>query len=463
MPRRPILALLTILLAVALLGACGQSPRPNVVIITVDTLRADYLGFYGDSAATTPRLDELAAASTVFDRAAAPMPITRPSHFSMLTGQYPREHGVLNNSTSLPETALTLAEILQPAGYSTAAFVGTRLLGPGSGSAQGFERFRSSGSRRERPARQVVSRALEWLNRLPGDSEFFLWVHLFDPHMPYAPPEEFRPVGAGELTSIQWQQLDAIAAENEGDVPASILEQTQHLYRGEIAYTDSWIGRLLDGIAARFDLDETLVVLTADHGECFENGIYFDHAHCLFEPAMRIPLLVRYPRQFAPGARVSAQVSMIDVAPTVLEAVGLDIGNGLSGRPLQEAADLENRYVLIQHAFYDPELIESFGDTSLGIRTVAGKPVVERVPDLERYGLVGGGWKFMHSRASEELFRIAPETDETLNLVGADPQRRDEMYARLQQLLKRHPPHHLEPTELDEQLREDLEALGYLD
>lgn len=463
MRHQPNLALLAILLTLVLPGACGKAPRPNVVIITVDTLRADYLGFYGDPAANTPRLDELATASTVFDRAAAPMPITRPSHFSMLTGRYPREHGVLNNSTSLPGAALTLAEILQPSGYSTAAFVGTRLLGPRSGSGQGFESFRSSGSRRERPARQVVSRALEWLDKQPEDREFFLWVHLFDPHMPYAPPEEFRPAGAGELTSIHWQQLDTIAAENQGDVPGSILEQTQQLYRGEIAYSDYWIGRLLDGVAARFDLDETLVVLTADHGECFENGIYFDHAHCLFEPAMRIPLLVRYPRQFPPATRVSAQVSVIDVAPTVLRAVGIEIGDDLSGLPLQRAADLENRYVLIQHAFYDPELIERFGDTSLGIRTVAGQPLTERVPDLERYGLVGGGWKFMYSQASEELYRIAPETDETLNLVSEDPQLRDEMHARLQQLLKHHPPHHLGPTEIDEQLREDLEALGYLD
>jgi len=179
-----------------LLVACGEEQRrPNVLLITVDTLRADYLGAYGSSAARTPHIDRLAREGSLFEQAAAPMPLTRPTHASILTARYPREPGVVNNAPSLPPASWTLAEILHAEGYRTGAFVAVALLSAEAGFAQGFETYRSPNTSKERPADEVVPEALEWLAALSKDEPFFLWTHVFDPHLPYAPPAEYRDGG----------------------------------------------------------------------------------------------------------------------------------------------------------------------------------------------------------------------------------------------------------------------------
>jgi hypothetical protein len=196
-----------VLSVACLVGAtgCGEPRRPDVIVVTVDTLRADHVGVYADGA-ETPRIDDLAREGTVFERCAAPMPLTRPAHFSMLTSLYPREHGVLNNAMVLPDEARSLAEILAEHGYRTGGFVGVRLLGPDSGAAQGFERFDQPEESRERRAETVVRRALDWLDRVGREQPRFLWVHVFDPHMPYAPPEPFFGGPEDGLREIGWAE-----------------------------------------------------------------------------------------------------------------------------------------------------------------------------------------------------------------------------------------------------------------
>lgn len=458
-----IIVISTLALLLVPLSSCAAPQKlPSILIITVDTLRADYLGPYGDSTAQTPNIDKLAASATLFERAAAPMPLTRPSHFSLLTARYPREHGVVNNAMALPEGAITVTEILRDKGYTTAAFLSVGLLDQDSGGGQGFATLDAAAGKYQRRAEDTVSSALTWLEELE-DEPFFLWVHLFDPHIPYAPPEQFRPPAVADAPDVTWPRLNKIAGENDSNIPSEILEQAKQLYRGEIAYTDHWIGKLVDGVDQKSKPENTLVVFTADHGECFENGSYFEHSDCLFEPAIRIPLLVRFPAMFAPGARVEAQVSIIDIAPTLLRAVGADIPEDFSGRPLQDSEQFGERYVLIQHPFYQGKLVKVRPRRRQNILSVGGEPRGEMLVDQEKIGVVGGGFKYLRSGSDEMLFQITPETDERRNLAPLDAESREKMLAQLRRQLDEHRLQVIDPSEINKELLQALEALGYLD
>ena len=189
------------ILALLILAAHGSSrgktasPAPDVVIVTLDSLRADHVGSYG-GLADTPTLNGLAAQGMLFERVVAPLPETRPSHPTLVTSQYPRHNGVVSNSHSLSPDAISVAEIYRTAGYQTGAFVGCALYSPESGLQQGFEYFAESDAP-QRPSHEVVPLAREWLAGLEPDRPFFMWLHLFDPHMPYEPPHP-SPVGPGE-------------------------------------------------------------------------------------------------------------------------------------------------------------------------------------------------------------------------------------------------------------------------
>ncbi len=445
--------------------AADVPPSPSFLLVTVDTLRADALGAYGARPSRTPRLDRLAAEATLFENAAAPMPQTRPSHFSMLTSRYPREHGVVNNRISLPADDLTVAEILSDHGFRTGAFVAVALLDPSSGASQGFEVHDSPRAEKHRPANEVVAAALAWLATLRDDEPFFAWVHLFDPHQPY---ERLDPTFGDvdeamlrELPSVAWPELYALAEKHGGDIPRRWLDHVRSLYSAEVAWVDRWVGELLDGVAARRDRDDVVVVLTADHGECFENGVYFEHSDCMLQGALRVPLLVRHPPVFAPGARVTAQVSSIDIAPTLLSLAGIEAPGVFSGRPLQEAGADPDRYVLVQHPFYQERAVRGRLEARKAIRSVAGEPTVAVRHEVERVGVVGPSWKYLRAGPVEELYRLAPAGDESRNLAAGDDAEAKRLAATLDSLLERHPLVLIDDQQINAELRETLEALGY--
>jgi len=450
------------LLCVAMSAACSDATPPNVLIITVDTLRADYLGPYGDLASNTPNLDALARSAALFEHAAAPMPMTRPSHFSMLTSKYPREHGVVNNTKALPDSALSLAEILDDEGYWTGAFVGVRLLRPRSGAAQGYDHFDYPEKVIERPAERVVSRALHWLGNVPDEAPFLLWVHLFDPHIPYAPPPEFRPKTAEGMSTFDWQLLREIAEANLGDLPEEALQQALSLYRGEISYTDHWIGELLHGVDQRFDPSETLVVFASDHGECFENGVYFEHANCLSESSLRVPMMIRYPPDFAPGIRSEANVSLLDILPTILHAAELEVAEEFSGLPLQQADAFGDRQLLIQRPQLQRKEADSLLDGRRQVRTVAGQPILHEFRDSKRVGLIGTNWIYLRGTGQEVLYRFSALDKPTRDLSETHPAVRQELSRQLRKLLRATKRRNLGEQEVDEDLAETLEALGYV-
>ncbi|MFO0981341.1 MAG: sulfatase [Planctomycetota bacterium] len=285
--------------------ACSAHERPpSILLVTIDTARADAFGAYGGKA-STPTFDALAQNGVLFTRAATPVPITHPAHTSLLTGLYPARHGVRDNGLfTLDDHALTLAEILQARGYDTAAFVSAVVLARGFGLAQGFAHYDDAGlsaTHLERPAGETVAAAVAHLRAARTERPFFCWVHLYDPHFPYQPPEPF--------------------AARFHDQP----------YLGEVSYADAETDRLI--VAARARDPSTVIVITADHGEGLGEHGEATHGIFLYQSTMRVPLVIAggsLPR----GQRCEHLVSLLDVAPTLCEVAGAEIPGGLDGRSL---------------------------------------------------------------------------------------------------------------------------------
>ncbi len=273
--------------------------RPSIVLFTLDTTRADHLGSYGCAAAKTPRLDALAKSAVRFERARTTCPITLPAHSSMMTGLEPFRHGVRDNAGfRLDEVHATLAELLRAAGYETAGFVASTVLGRGSGIAQGFDVFeepkRGTAAEMIYPsirAPEVNAQVRAWLARREPTRPFFLWVHYYDPHAPYEPAPEFA---AGAATP----------------------------YDGEISAVDAAVGELEDALADVDRAGRLLTIVTADHGEGLGFRGEATHSIYLYEPLVRVPLLVKWPGGPAGAVRADA-VSVVDVYSTVLEAAGV--------------------------------------------------------------------------------------------------------------------------------------------
>ncbi len=348
-PRRGARPLRGLLLCLAVLARGGApaahaAERPNVLLVTIDTLRADHLGSYGFSLDTSPEIDALARESALFERAIAASAMTAPAHASILTSKYVREHSVgwMNGATRL-SGAVTIAEVFRSQGYDTAAFVGNLMLQRRMGMDPGFDVYDDElpGSEKnrlltkERIAERTVGRVRSWL---AGKHErpFFLWVHLQDPHGPYTAPEGYlgrfelpRPKGEKPLKSLanDWA-MDGIPAYQKLE-GLEYPSQYRSRYSDEIFYADHWVGELLRSVEA-VSARPPLVLLTADHGESMgEDYRYFSHGHSSTPQAARVPFLLRAPG--IPPQRRRELVSHVDVFPTLLELAGLNPPLGLRG------------------------------------------------------------------------------------------------------------------------------------
>ncbi|MEM9558200.1 MAG: sulfatase [Acidobacteriota bacterium] len=301
----------------------GSPRRPNVVLIGLDTTRADHLGAWGRLPSVTPALDALAAEADVWSQAYATFNVTNPSFASIFSGLYGKNHGVYDLRTPLPADRPHLAAVFRDAGWRTGAVVSATHLGPEqSGLGRGFERFVMPWG--QYAAETVVHTALEWIES--ADGPFFVFLHLFDPHTPHTPPAPY----AGDLADAARPFVDPI------------LGGAHSLYLGELAYLDRQIGRLLDSLESRGLLETTIVAVVADHGENFgEQGIDFRHAG-LWDATVHVPLMLRPP---APPGRVGRRfdglVQTIDLAPTLLGLAGLDAESfeATDGRDLYTLSD----------------------------------------------------------------------------------------------------------------------------
>jgi arylsulfatase A-like enzyme/Flp pilus assembly protein TadD len=344
--NRSIVHTLCACFALVSLGACATAPPPatqtalipddqrpeRVVLITIDTLRADYVGSYGSKLARTPTLDRLAAHGVRFETAISPTPMTMPSHTSLMTGLDPTLHGVHSNAKfRLNDEIPTLAEQFQAHGFETAAFLSSVVLDRRYGLARGFDvyddrmGFRrniagATGGYAERTADQVVDATLQWLDSAPN--RFFLWVHFYDPHGSYDPPRGFRP-----------KQSATTASPEEVGSLEYVKQAFPPLYAGEIYFTDTELGRFLRIMNRKFAADRTLLVVTSDHGESLGEHGELTHTLTLYDATQKIPLLMKGPG--VPSGRVvDAQVRLVDVAPTILSLSGLPAIERTTGQDL---------------------------------------------------------------------------------------------------------------------------------
>ncbi len=394
---RPRLVMVLVAVLSAGLGAYVFWPGPstdalgtgfNVLLITLDTTRADHLACYGSRNISTPNIDALAAEGTMFEQCAAAVPITLPSHASIMTGLDPYVHGVRDNLPfQLAERHVTLAEILRDAGYRTAAHVAAAVVNRPYGLAQGFETYIDAGDRHERRGDEVCDGALAWLRRHESE-RFFLWVHLFDPHAPYAPPEPFAA---------------------RYDDP----------YAGEIAFADQQVGRLTAELH-RLGLERnTLVVLTADHGEGRGDHGEGTHLYFIYDATMRVPLIMRCPGHIPAGRRVAAQVRLIDVAPTILALLGRPAA------PSTQGVDLRP----MMTADADAPKLAAYGETLGGFFAMGLSPI--------RF-LREAGWKYIHA-PKPELYHVAEDPGETRNLIDAEPELARDLRDALEALIAEAP------------------------
>jgi arylsulfatase A-like enzyme len=306
----------------------------GVVLISIDTLRRDHMSLYGYPRRTTPGLEALAPESVVFEDAVSTSSWTLPAHASLLTATGPAVHRATSSKVGLSPSFPGLPRLLRDAGYFTQGLATHVYLSSEYGFAEGFDRHRYLPETR---AEEVTNQAIHFLES-KGDSDFFLFLHYYDPHWHYDPPppydRAFDPEYRGRATGIWWdfkeQDASSIAPED--------LHHIRALYDGEILYTDRQVERLLQEMKRLGVFENTLIVVTSDHGEEFLEHGEWEHQKTLYEEQLRIPLLIKLPGSSMGGRRVQGQVSLVDVAPTVLDVLGIEAPQTFEGRSLLDAA-----------------------------------------------------------------------------------------------------------------------------
>jgi arylsulfatase A-like enzyme len=460
-PRRAPRAGWFVLAAIlALAAACslpGRSRQPDVILVVVDTLRADHLTQYGYERGTSVGLTDFAAEATVFTHAYSTSSWTVPSVASLLTGQLPARHGVVRQSEVLPDELTTLAETLSAAGWHSAGFSGNVFVGSRTGFDQGFEHF--SGPGRRVLAYPDVSVMLEqvegWLRELSGSrTPVFLYFQPMNCHGPYRVPAERAADLLGRLPSdrfdYQGPPMKAILKGDlaaRADVTPDLLESLVDQYDSAVRYSLDAVGELLDRLRAEGRYEDSLVIVTADHGEeLFDHG-GFGHAYSLFEEVVRIPLWIKLPRQ-TEGAVVDRPVSLADLVPTILEVVDLVQPLDLDGDSLlpllrknADSSDFDRRPLVF--------------DTRWKRRAVASAIL------LGPYKLIEIESDYEGRRNARLLFDLGQDPGERHDLASREPETAEALAARLQAFTAGLPPS--SEAEVIELEAEVLEALGYVD
>ena len=414
--------IIVILFVIAISG-CNAPPGPpqepkNLVILSIDTLRADHLGLYGYPHPTSPNLDRFARESVVFEQAITVHVATAPAHATILTGLWPGGHGIRRNGMTLNPDVPTLARILGEEGRATGAFVSGWTLQRHTGLDRGFEIYDDdlgpprNGARRDGAA--TTTAAVKWLRtQVAADRNFFLFVHLFEPHWPYDPPARdalrFLP-NQHELTTLtKATHLNRLITVNR----LTKFEQREYIarYDGEIVVADRLLNRLLDALESLGVAHNTVVIVLSDHGETlFERKWTMDHGCRPYEEQIHVPMVLHIPGENASGHRVSDQVSLLDVVPTVLDVFDLAPQEGVQGRSLLPLARDEVTTDPSRPAFITarsaPERVPHINAplTSRGLVRAVRLPNVK----LIEYPTSMGGW-------SPELFVLSDDPGERDN------------------------------------------------
>jgi arylsulfatase A-like enzyme len=466
------------------LAACGggvdepgpDGTRPNVLLIVVDTLRADRLGSYGFAAPTSPRLDALAAGGVRVDRFYTAAPSTLASFTSLLSGRYPHTHGVYRNGTAWPPGLEGMPSVFRAGGYETAGFVASYCLTSIFGVSRGFDHFDENltqamadlpSNKLIRRGEQVTDSVVAWVDGRGRDAPFFAMVHYFDPHWPYRPPARYEEMfGPGYDGPIRGSIDDLMAMRRRlirrAGRPDADTEHLHALHLGEIRYTDDQIGRLLTALDERGALQETLVVVTADHGEgIYEHGDFFNHGLTVYDTNIRIPLIVAGPGLGAAGRVLPGPYSNVDLAPTLLDYAGLPVPAEFEGRSFLAALAGGAAHA----AGGDPPR-DLFAEATKPHTVEAGQAWPNR---LKARCVIRGPYKLVRwpfrRNAPGELYHLLDDPGETRNLLASGPEsgaRADGMGAALSAWSERTPDTVPERPETDPDVLERLRSLGYV-
>ncbi len=416
------------LLFILVLSGCNQKQDINVLIVTFDTTRADHIAAYGNRNAQTPILDKLAQDGVLYERALTSIPITLPSHSSIMTGKVPFSHGVRDNGLfKLNDSQHTLAEILKQNSYNTAAAIGSFPLTSQFGINQGFDFFNEHitqdfedifGERTipkdrlffdERKAAQVNDAILPWLND-NADSPFFIWMHYFDPHHPHEPPAPYNQ---------------------------SFIHD---LYLGEIAYADESLGNVISELKRLNKYDDTLIVFTSDHGEGLDQHNESTHSLLIYNSTLHVPLIIKYPKQVYANTRISNWVGLVDIFPTILNQLNIEIPDDIQGQvlPINNTAEPTR---LIYAETLSPRFSRNWG---------------------EQRGLIKNGIKYIHG-PQKELYNIDNDPNEINNLINSKPVLAQSMHDDLQDYLDENQlPETSSSIDVDAETLNTLRGLGYI-
>lgn len=409
--------------------ASARRGPPNLILITLDTTRADALGSYGQGKPSSPHIDKMAAEGVIFEHTMTTNPETLPSHASIFTGRWPYRHGVRANAGFvLPEGQLTLAEILKDHGYRTAAEIAAPVLRKETRITQGFDHYRGPLSRNvelkkvpaqheseqplTRSGADITQRAEQFMRRYRNEP-FFLWLHYFDAHDPYHAPPDFR----------------------------ARFESSP--YHAEVAYMDEQVGKLLKALDDLDLADDTLIILTADHGEGLNEHGEPTHSYFVYDTTMRVPLVFWSPGRIPAGIRITALARTIDILPTALEILGVEEDPDVDGRSLVPLIRQPRR----------GDARDAYGEATRFAATFG-------LPTL-RY-LRRGDWKYIH-KVNPELYHVKEDPSESTNLASEQPERVEAMRQHLKELLvSAQSGGDAAQSEIDAQVAAELIALGYV-
>ena len=468
MPKAEVRAVFALLLPISFLLGCQEhgasDPRPHVIFITIDTLRADHLGAYGYPRETSPNLDRLAAGGIRFDRFYSQSTTTAPSHTAFLTSLYPQSSGVLNNSHTFPDVT-SLMDVLRQEGYSTAGVVSSSVLGTAFGIQGEFDFFDDELNApaeavipSERSAEDSLARAIRWIESRSDEGPLFLWVHLMDPHGPYRAPSEPDYFVGDRFYRAGEKMLEVISGMDSESLPPYLEIDGQRdaayyvaRYDAEIRYTDRALGAFFASLDAAGLFASSLVILTADHGEVMvEEGHkhYFSHGHIVYDEVSRVPLIVKEParapcsfRDLVPFEPFRA----IDVAPSLLGCLGIEAPETFQGENLFGAGKRGN----------SPQSILSFG--------MYGDERIERQTGTQ-FSVLNGSWRYIVNTLddSEELYDRASDPKEQTNLVSENPEIASSLKQELSEFFRTAPKGSSAPKSLSPEEIEKLRSLGYL-
>ncbi len=454
-----------------------EAPPPSqrtehILLITLDTLRADHLSCYGYPRETSPFLDSIAAAGVRFNRAIAPMATTVPSHATLLTGLYPIQHGVLKNGARLNDGVQTLPEILSAAGFRTAGIVSTNYHFAAANIDQGFHYFNEpapeelfSGPKgpkqilqfKYRAAEQTLRKALEWLERTPRSERLFLWIHLFDAHKPYAHRQAHLDafISGDPQEAQEWSKF--IRQEHYFERANDHRTWLEH-YDAEIRYLDSSL-RAFFSQAKQLAFDDVLTIIVADHGEGLGTHDWWGHGKHIYNEQIRVPLLLQWPSRAFAGTTIETIVELNDIMPTILKAAGINretIARNrrlpIEGTPLQHLLEGGGDPDEFGYAFVQRRAFDLLGER---------EPYYE---SGEKYALLNSEGKYVYrTTASDEFYHLDGDFYEQRNLIESESSAKVHLASSLYDLIS-----HLQSAAVfDEELVDEetiraLKSLGYV-